>query len=191
MNKIETLTKAELQSHFVEIAKRIKKGAVFIYPTDTIYGLGCNALDQKAVEKIRNIKERPTNPFSIIVPSKEWITENCIVTKEAKEWLKKIPGPYTLILKLKNKNAIAKNVNQSEETIGVRIPDHWFSNVVQKLGFPIVTTSANRSGKPFMTSLEDLDPKIKEGVDFIVYEGEKKGRPSKIVNLVEGKIKER
>ena len=191
MNKIEIFTKAELQSRFTEIEERISRGAVFIYPTDTIYGIGCHALDEKAVAKIRQLKERPTNPFSIIVPSKEWIAENCLVKKEAKEWLNKLPGPYTLIMKLKNKKAIAKGVTQGEETIGVRIPAHWFSNVVRKLGFPIVTTSANRSGKPFMTSLDDLDSKIKEGVDFIIYEGEKKGQPSKIVNLVEGNVKER
>ncbi|MEK6809921.1 MAG: L-threonylcarbamoyladenylate synthase [Nanoarchaeota archaeon] len=188
---MEVLTKTELQTRFAEIAERISKGAIFIYPTDTIYGIGCNALDEKAVAKIRKLKERPTNPFSIIIPSKEWVAENCMVTKEGKEWIAKLPGPYTLIFKLKNKNTIAKSVNAGEETIGVRIPSHWFSQVVLKLGFPIVTTSANLSGRSFMTSLEDVDQKIKEGVDFIIYEGEKKGRPSKIVNLVEGKIKER
>lgn len=188
---MEILTKAELQLRFTEISKQIRTGAVFIYPTDTIYGLGCNALDEKAVAKIRKLKERPANPFSIIVPSKGWIAENCMVTKEGKGWIGKLPGPYTLIFRLKNKDAIARSVHQGEETIGVRIPDHWFSEVVQKLGFPIVTTSANRSGKPFMTSLEDLDDSIKKGVDFIIYEGEKKGRPSKIVNVVGGKIKER
>src|SRR3989344_5438521 len=190
-NKTETITKTELRMRFAEIAEQIGKGAVFIYPTDTIYGIGCNALDKKAVDKIRQLKERPTNPFSIIAPSKKWITENCIITKEAKEWLNKLPGPYTLILKLKNKNAITKNVNQEQETIGIRIPDHWFSKVVSEIGFPIVTTSVNRSGKPFMTSLEDIDPAIRKGVDFLIYEGEKKGRPSKIINVVEGKVKER
>ena len=188
---MEILIKTELQMQFREIAEQIRNGAIFIYPTDTIYGIGCNALNEKAVDKIRQLKDRQTNPFSIIAPSKEWITENCLVNKEAKEWLNKLPGPYTLILKLKNKNAVAKNVNQGEETIGVRIPAHWISGVVQELCFPIVTTSANRSGKPFMTSLEDLDETIEDGVDFIIDEGEKKGRPSKIVNLVEGKVKER
>ena len=188
---MQILAKNELQQQFSEISERIRKGAVFIYPTDTIYGIGGNALDEKAVAKIRKLKERPTNPFSIIAPSKEWIMKNGVVTKEGIELIAKLPGPYTLIFKLKNENAVTKSVNQGEETIGVRIPDHWFSGVVQELGFPIVTTSANRSGRPFMTSLEDLDESIKEGVDFILYEGEKKGRPSKIINLVEGKIKER
>ena len=188
---MESFTKAELQANLTRTAEQIRAGAVFIYPTDTIYGIGCNALDKKAVDKIRKLKERPTNPFSIIVPSKEWIVKNCIVPKEGKEWLAKLPGPYTLIFKLKNKKAIAQSVNANQETIGVRIPDHWFSKIVRDLGFPIVTTSANRSGKPFMTSLEDLDQTIEDNVDFIIYEGEKKGRPSKIVNLVEGKVKER
>jgi len=188
---MRVLTKTELQLHLTEIVEQIRNGAVFIYPTDTIYGIGCNALDKIAVAKIRALKERTTNPFSIIVPSKEWVMKNCIITTKAKEWLSKLPGPYTLILKLRNKNAIVKSVNQGTENIGVRIPDHWISGFVRKLGFPIVTTSANLAGKPFMTSLEDLDESIKEGVDFVIYEGEKKGRPSKIVNLVEGIIKER
>lgn len=188
---MQIFTKTELQLHFSKIAEQINSGAVFIYPTDTIYGIGCNALDTKAVDKIRALKERQNNPFSIIAPSKKWITENCVITKEGKEWLNKLPGPYTLILKLKNKKAVAKSTNPGTENIGIRIPDHWFSSVVQRLDFPIITTSANISAKPFMTSLEDLDPAIKRGVDFIIYEGEKKGRPSKIINLVEGKIKER
>jgi len=190
---MEIITEAELQQRLPEIVERIKNGAVFIYPTDTIYGIGCNALDEKAVNKIRKLKESHTSPFSII-PSKgrEWIAENCLITKEeVEEWIAKLPGPYTLILKLKNKKAIAKSVNADEDTIGLRIPDHWFSKVIEELGFPIVTTSANRSARPFMTSLEDLDQVIEDNVDFIIYEGEKKGRPSKIVNLVEGNVKER
>ena len=75
--------------------------------------------------------------------------------------------------------------------MGVRIPDHWFSQVVEALGFPIITTSANKTGQPFMTSLENLDSEMKMKVDFIIYEGEKKARPSKIIDLVKGNIKER
>jgi len=157
---------------------------VFIYPTDTIYGLGCNALNKEAVEKIRNIKQRKGNPFSVIVPSKEWIDENCIINENAKDWIKRLPGPYTLILKTK-KECVAENVAPRLDTLGIRIPDHWFSNVVSEIDVPIVSTSVNKASEDFMTSLEDLDSEIKSRVDFIVYEGEKKGKPSKIIDLTD------
>ena len=121
----------------------------------------------------------------------DWIKKNCVVNKEVEEWLKKLPGPYTLILKLKDKNAVAKNVAPKQNTLGVRIPLHWFSKVIAELNFPLVTTSVNKSGLPFMTSLEDLDKDIENQVEFIIYEGEKVARPSKIIDLVKGVEKER
>src|SRR3989338_11151340 len=104
------LSKEEFESQKDVIrTSLIENCPVFIYPTDTIYGLGCNALNKEAVEKIRSIKQRKTNPFSVIVPSKERIDENCIVNENAKDWIKRLPGPYTLILNAK-KECVAKNV---------------------------------------------------------------------------------
>lgn len=183
---MEELTKTEVAIRKHEIMQRIDEGEVFIHPTDTIYGLGCNATDEKAVKQLRKLKERQDAPFSIWAPSKEWITQNCEVKPDMQEWLEKLPGSLTLVLKLKNKSVISKSVNPGTDTIGVRLPDHWFGRVVKEIGIPIVTTSANKTGKPFMTSLEDLDMEIKQGVRFIVYEGEKKGKPSQIVHLIEG-----
>lgn len=165
----------------------IKKGAIFIYPTDTIYGLGCDATNEKAVEKIRKIKDRNKKPFSVIVPTKRWILDNCYIEKRHEKFLKKLPGKYTLILRLKNKKAVAKNVSQN--TLGVRIPKNWFSNVVKTIGIPIVTTSVNLTNKKPMTSLEDLDKEIIKKVDFLIYEGKKSGKPSTIVDLTEEKAK--
>lgn len=162
----------------------IENHIVFIYPTDTIYGIGCNATNKEAVEKIREIKQRKTNPFSVIAPSKEWIDENFIVNNNAKDWIKRLPGPYTLVLKIK-KQCVAENVAPGLDTLGIRIPDHWLSNIVNEIGIPIVTTSANKSGNDPMTSLDDLDADIKSRVDFIVYEGVKKGHSSKIIDLTD------
>ena len=162
----------------------IENKTVFIYPTDTVYGIGCNALNKEPVEKIRDIKQRKTNPFSVIAPSKEWIDENCIINDNAKDWIKRLPGPYTLILKIK-KPCVAENVTLGINSLGVRIPDHWFSNFVSEIGIPIVSTSVNKSGNDPMTSLDDLDSEIKSRVDFIVYEDEKKGSPSKIIDLTD------
>ncbi|HYD02863.1 MAG TPA: L-threonylcarbamoyladenylate synthase [Alphaproteobacteria bacterium] len=163
--------------------------SVFIYPTDTIYGIGCNALDEKLVARLRKIKNTE-KPLSVIAPTKEWISNNCVITEEAEGWLKKLPGPYTLILKLKNPKAVAKNVyNNSEMTLGVRMPDNWFLEVAKSARIPIITTSANISGENFMTSIDDLDQKISGSVDYVFYDGDKKkGTPSTIINLAGAEI---
>jgi len=166
-----------------EIISQIRDGAVFIYPTDTIYGIGCNALVSDSVKKIRKLKGRTSNPFSVIAPSIDWIRENCAIGKESEEWIGKLPGPYTLILRVKNKKCVSKNVNPGLSTIGVRIPNHWISQMVSESGIPLVTTSVNKRGEEYMTSLEDMDSSIGEAVEFILYEGQKKGKPSKIVDL--------
>jgi len=177
------LNKEEFTIQAQKLMEGIEKGAVFIYGTDTIYGLGCNALNAEAVKRVRMIKGRKDQPFSIIAPSKEWIFANCEVDVRAQEWINKLPGPYTLILKLRKKNAVAKEVIPASDSVGVRIPKHWFSDVVEALEFPVVTTSVNKADKAYMTSVEDLDTSIKGAVDFIIDEGEIKGFPSKIVHL--------
>jgi len=157
--------------------------SVFIYPTDTIYGIGCNATDEKLVQKVRKLK-KTNHPFSVIVPNKEWIYNNCVVTEEAEEWIRKLPGPYTLIMKLKNLKALAKNVYDKENmTIGVRMPNHWFLAIAYQTKMPIITTSANITGNDIMTTLEDLDIHLRNNVDFVFYEGAKKGNPSTIIHL--------
>jgi len=182
---MEILTRYELELNRREFINRIKKGAVFIHPTDTIYGLGCNALDEKAVKKIRKIKgSGPNKHYSIWVPSLDWIKKNCQSSKELDKWLKELPGQYTLIIKT-NKNIFSIEVTPNK-TIGIRHPDHWMKDIIKELGLPIITTSANKTGEHFMTSIEDLNPEIKRELDFIIYEGNKKARPSKIVNLIEG-----
>ncbi len=176
------LTKDEVDIEKRSLKEQILDGAVFVYPTDTIYGIGCNALKAESVKKIRDLKERTQNPFSVIAPSKQWIFDNCIVSEQGMKWIGKLPGPYTLIFKLTS-NAVAKEVNPNLKTLGVRMPKHWVSSFVSELEVPIVTTSANKTGDDFMTSLDDLNPNIKSEVDFIIYEGKKEGRPSKIIDL--------
>ncbi len=173
----------ELELERQQVIDSIINGAVFIYPTDTIYGIGCNAEISGSVRKIRRIKARKSNPFSVIAPSQEWIKKNCIVAKDGKEWIKRLPGPYTLIFKLKSDNCVAKEVNHGLKTLGIRIPGHWIRKLVAQAGVPIVTTSVNKSNEDYMTSLEDLDPLIKGSVDFALYEGKKQGKPSRIVDL--------
>ena len=127
---MEIITKTELQLRYEEVLQRIQDGAVFIKPTDTIYGLSCNALNKKAVEKIREIKDRATNPFSVVAPSLDWIRKNCFLDKKALGWLDKLPGPYTLITKLKNKKA---SITENFEGLGSIKKDLFKSLIISIL----------------------------------------------------------
>jgi L-threonylcarbamoyladenylate synthase len=188
---MKILSKEDIEKeHFV---LDVLKGAVFIYPTDTIYGIGCDATNDESVKRIREIKGRDSKQFSVIAPSSKWIDDNCVVPFSGAEWLAKLPGPYTLILKLKNNNCVAPSVNPAGETLGVRIPRHWISDVATKIGKPLVTTSVNISGQPFAVSVQEITPTILEQVDFIIDEGKKDGRPSTMVDLTgeEAVVKQR
>lgn len=178
---MEILNKEQTLARLEEIIFSIRSGKIFIYPTDTIYGLGCDATNKRAVQKIRDIKKRDEKPFSIIVPNKQWIMDNCVISDASR--LDFLPGPYTLILRIKKENIVAPNISLGE-TIGVRIPDNWFSRIIREADIPFVSTSVNFSGEKHMEKLDEVSPAILEQVDYVVYDGEKKGQSSAKINLV-------
>ncbi len=180
---MDVLTKEEFEQKKRRYLGMVREGALFIHPTDTVYGMGCDATNERAVKALREAKIQHEQPFSVIAPSKEWIAERCELGAAAEGWLAKLPGQYTLILRLKDRKAVAPSVNLGKATLGVRIPAHWFSAAVGELGVPVVTTSANVHGQEFMTSLADLAPALKAKMAFALYEGEKSGRPSTLVDL--------
>jgi len=179
---MDVFIREELELRKDDIIDKIEEGALFIHPTDTIYGLGCNALEPKAVARLREVKGCGNKPLSVIAPDKEWIEQHLVLNQKSYEWLDKLPGPYTLIIPAGD-SSLTAILAPGLATLGVRIPHHWISGFVKELGFPIVTTSANLCGKMFMTSLDDLDEELSYKVDFALYEGEKKARPSNIVDL--------
>ena len=179
---VEILDKKQIIKRKEEIISAIKAGKIFIYPTDTIYGMGCDATNEMAVRKIREIKNRNFKPFSVIAPSKEWILANYDILDESK--LDLIPGPYTLILKMKDKNVVAHNVSYLE-TLGVRIPDNWFAEVISDSGLPFVTTSVNLSGQKNMEKIEDVPKEILDSVDYVIYDGPIFGKQSIRIDLTE------
>ncbi|MDE1865725.1 MAG: threonylcarbamoyl-AMP synthase [Candidatus Micrarchaeota archaeon] len=180
---MEIINEAIIESRMREMIGEIKAGKLFVYPTDTIYGVGCDATNGPAVRRVREIKRREAKPFSVIAPSIEWIERNCIISSKGRNWLDRLPGPYTLILRLSRKDSVAKEVNEGLETLGVRIPDNWFAKMIEKSGVPFVTTSVNLGGRPHMTSIDDIDQSIRASVDYLVYEGPLRGRPSKVIDL--------
>ena len=172
------------------IMESIIDGAVFIYPTDTIYGIGCDATNSHAVEKIRLLKKRDAKPFSVIAPTKYWIRNNGTYNLDIDKWIAKLPVPYTLILGLKNSRAVDRGVNNGLGSLGVRIPRNWFIEVVKEFGNPFVTTSVNISGEKHITDVREIDEGWK--IDYVISDGVLNGNPSTIVNLIgEEKIMER
>src|SRR3989338_11699770 len=126
----------------------LRKGGVVVYPTDTVYGIGCNALDWKAVETIYRIKERAINkPLSVIARNVEWVKELALVPTKLEPVLAKLwPGAVTLILP--KKNIIPSIVTANLPNVGMRIPNYELTDkLMSKFGYPIISTSANLAGE--------------------------------------------
>ncbi len=168
-----------------EFVKYIQEGKIFLYPTDTVYGLGCDATNEKSVERIKEIKGRTHDkPLSVIAPSLEWIQRNFDVNEiEIKEMKKRFPGPYTFLLKKKLPHFMS--YVSPNERIGVRIINSTFQDIVQESGLPFITTSANFSGEKPHKKLEDIPKELKEKVDIIIDSGMVHGTPSTIVEVDE------
>lgn len=168
-----------------EVAESIKKDGVIIYPTDTIYGLGCDIFSRKGVERIARIKKRdPQKPFSFVCSSMEQIGTLAFVPTWAFRLMKKsLPGPYTFILEAR-KSGIPKKAMGKRTTVGVRIPD---SEICQKLlslvDNPIVSTSVNLAGGEPVSDLSELSPDFTKDVDIAISIGSLLSNPSTIIDL--------
>lgn len=160
------------------VLKAIEQGKVFMYPTDTVYGLGCDATSSEAVKRIRDIK-KTQGPFSVIAPSKEWILKNCMVRKPKD--LDRLPGPYTLILRIRDRRSISREV--ATKTLGVRIPSHPVTEVIQSTGMPFVTTSANMSGEIPAWTTYGIPEHIARKVDVAIHDDILNNPPSTIIDL--------
>jgi L-threonylcarbamoyladenylate synthase len=193
MNQLNIKT-LEFQKEF--LIEEINEGKIFIYPTDTVYGIGCDASNDNAVKKIFEIKKRESKPLLVIAPSKEWIFENCDVNIEQTEQINsKLPGPVSFILKLKKSaienKIISNNLLCGKNTIGVRIPDSKFTSLITQLNKPFVTTSVNISGEKDALNLEDIPREFLSQVDYVVDSDESmSGKSSNIFDLTGYEIKQ-
>lgn len=183
---MKTISREEFFENLEFYKQEILLGKIFIYPTDTVYGLGCIATNETSITKIKQMKQRDFNkPLSIIVPSKDWIINNCVIYENHKTHFEELPGPYTFILNMKNINNISHNINPSLNSIGIRMPDNWFSAILTDLEILFVTTSVNISGESQLTSINDLNKQEFLEVDYFIDDGIINNRPSTIIDLRE------
>lgn len=176
---------ADAISHAVEI---LKKGGLVVYPTETLYGIGADATNISAVKKLIEYKNRPFGkPFSIAVTDENMAKKYVRLNKTAKELYKKfLPGPLTVISQGLHK--VAQGVESEDGTLGIRIPDYKLAwEIVNKLGLPVTSTSANASYKkrPYKISdiLDNISEKQRSLIDLIIDAGKlPKNEPSTVVD---------
>jgi len=147
----------------------LQEGNLILYPTDTVWGLGCDATDEQAVSKIFQLKRREeSKSLVILVSSLEMLKKNVqYIPEQALKLLEAVEKPTTIIYK--NPIGLAKNTVASDNTIAIRIPEHNFcKELIERFGKPIVSTSANISGDPTPKSFSEISRPILEGVDYIV-----------------------
>jgi len=171
-----------------EVKKAILEGKIFIYPTDTLYGIGCNAENAESVKKIIKAKGREEDkPFSVIVPSREWISGHTKISKENEKFIDVLfPGPYTIILKAKER---IPYVVSKEFSIGIRLPKHEFCDIIRSLNVLFVTTSVNISEEQPVFSVKDIPKQIKEIADYAIDAGRIEGRSSRVFDIRTNELK--
>lgn len=147
----------------------LKNGGVILYPTDTVWGLGCDATNESAVEKINAIKGRAADKSFIILLDNDSKLQSYVneVPEVAYDLIEYAEHPLTIVFSgAKN---LAKNVINADGTVGIRIAKHDFvQQLLQRFRKPITSTSANLSGSPTPQSFDEIDQQIKDAVDYII-----------------------
>jgi tRNA threonylcarbamoyl adenosine modification protein (Sua5/YciO/YrdC/YwlC family) len=169
-----------------QIVSCLRSGGVIVYPTDTVYGMGCDIHNARAVERICQIKGiKPNkNNFSFICNDLSNISDYAKVSTAAFKLMKKsLPGAFTFILEGNNK--VPKVLSQSKKTVGVRIPDNNITRlIVEELGNPIITTSIHDDDDvlEYPTDPELIFERFQNLVDIVIDGGYGKNIPSTIVD---------
>jgi tRNA threonylcarbamoyl adenosine modification protein (Sua5/YciO/YrdC/YwlC family) len=174
-----------------QIVEVLKKGGVIIYPTDTVYGMGCDITNQKAIEricKLRGIKPEKAN-FSFICSDLRHISDYIkpIDTTVFRVLKKALPGPFTFIFNANNN--VPKLLSSNKKTVGIRVPDNAIAReIVLRLGNPILSTSIHDDDEviEYSTDPELIHEKYEDKVDLIVDGGYGDNEPSTVVDCTSG-----
>ncbi|MCB2227420.1 MAG: threonylcarbamoyl-AMP synthase [Desulfarculaceae bacterium] len=169
-----------------QVVDALEAGGVVAYPTDTIYGLGCDIHNKKALKRLHQIKRQAeSKPFSFICPDLSYISRYALVTNYAYKTLKRLlPGPYTFILT--GSREVPGMMLTRRKTAGIRVPDHPIClAIVEALGHPLASASAtDPEGNELMTPWE-IDDALGHALDLIVDGGPVPGVASSVISLVD------
>lgn len=163
----------------------LQRGGVIAYPTDTYYGIGCDIMNKKAIERIYLIKRRDKNkPFSFICSGLKNISDYAKVSNYAYKTMKRLlPGPYTFILE--GSKLVPKIMLTKRKTAGIRVPDHAICMaLVETLGSPILTTSATLPDGSMINEPYLIEDSFGKRIDLIIDGGTVPGEPSSVISLI-------
>ena len=169
-----------------EAAEALKNGQIILYPTDTIWGIGCDATDEVACQRILDLKQRPENKSFIVLADSFQMIERYIpeFPDICYDLVDLADKPLTIVYP--NAKGLAPSVLAADQSVGIRLTtDPICLKLIRTLRKPIVATSANISGEPFPTCYSEINPAIISGVDAIVKERlqEKCTAPSQVIKI--------
>ena len=179
--------------HIEVIIDFLKRGKVIVYPTDTVYGLGCLATDMEAVRKISRIKQRPVGQaYLILIDSLIMAKKYAFINTKQEKYLAKIwPGPVTVVLS--SRGNLPLEVTGGKDTIAIRLPKSEFlGKIIGAVKVPIISTSVNLSGDENIPALADLEKYFKKDKpDLVIDAGPAKSKKSsRLIDLTDiGNIK--
>lgn len=162
----------------------LANGGLIAYPTDTVYGIGCDIFSKQSILRIFKIKGKShKSPLSFICPDLKDIAKYAYVSNPAYRIMRQLlPGPYTFILK--GTRLVPKLMVTPQKTVGIRVPDNNICiELLKKLGNPIVSTSANLGNDDIFTDPEDIDIRMGHSLDLIIDGGSLGTTPSSVVDL--------
>ena len=171
----------------------LKKGGLILYPTDTVWGIGCDATNPGAIDKVYKLKQRAESQTMICLVHDFKMLNQYVenVPEVAYDILKYAAQPTTIVYD--DPIRVAENLIATDNTLAIRVTkDDFCKMLVRKFGRPIVSTSANISGEQTPQSFKEISPAILEGVDYVVnlHHNRKSAKPSTIIKLKnDGQVK--
>ncbi|HYM95254.1 MAG TPA: L-threonylcarbamoyladenylate synthase [Chitinophagaceae bacterium] len=180
----------DFQNDIDKCIETLNGGGIVLYPTDTVWGIGCDATNEKAVGKIYQLKNRPDEKSMLILLAGEKDVLDYVADPgpEVFEYLGKLTRPATMIYK--GARNLAKNLIGRDRSIGIRIcKDDFCQQLIRTFGKPIVSTSANISGEPAAKTFNEISEDIKKGVDYIVQYRQEETHPREPSMIIQWKNK--
>lgn len=168
-----------------EAVKVMKEGGIILYPTDTVWGIGCDAANEEAVRKIYELKKREDSKSMLVLVGSEGMLQRTVkdVPEIAWQLIEAAVNPMTIIYD--HPTGVADCLKAEDGSLGIRITTEKFSRMLcERMRGPIVSTSANVSGKPTPMTFAEISSEIKNGVDYVCRFRQKEKASSKPSNII-------